>query len=91
MGVVCDVIFSLIAGLPEVHPNFFGVSDGVLQQYENKFSGALMHTGTPSGPALNGLKIFGGRSQRRGDQGGYKCTGEVKCLLLAILIKVPQH
>ena len=24
-------------------------------------------------------------------QGGYKCTGEVKCLFLAILIKIPQH
>ena len=24
-------------------------------------------------------------------QGGYICTGEVKCLFLAILIKVPQH
>ena len=52
MGVVCDVIFSLIAGLPEVYPNFFGVSDGVLQQYEKKFSGPAMHTGTPSGPPL---------------------------------------
>ena len=41
MGVVCDVIFSLIAGLPEVYPNFFGVSDGVLQQYEKKFSGGF--------------------------------------------------
>ena len=24
-------------------------------------------------------------------QGGYICTGEVKCLFLAILIKVPQN
>ena len=52
MGVVCDVIFSLIAGLPEVYPNFFSVSDGVLQQYEKKFFGFPMHTGTPSGPGL---------------------------------------
>ena len=47
MGVVCDVIFSLIAGLPEVYPNFFGVSDGVLQQYEKKFSGGFNAHGDP--------------------------------------------
>ena len=47
MGVVCDVIFSLIAGLPEVYPNFFSVSDGVLQQYEKKFSGGFHAHGDP--------------------------------------------
>ena len=47
MGVVCDVIFSLIAGLPEVYPNFVSVSDGVLQQYEKKFSGGFHAHGDP--------------------------------------------
>ena len=54
MGVVCDVIFSLIAGLPEVYPNFFSVSDGVLQQYEKKFSGGFNAHGDPPGASLAG-------------------------------------
>lgn len=31
MGVAYDVIFSIIAGLPKVYPNFFDVPHGVLQ------------------------------------------------------------
>ena len=60
MGVVCDVIFSLIAGLPEVYPNFFGVSDGVLQQYEKKFSGGFnAHGDPPRGRTRNKKSFFG--------------------------------
>jgi len=48
MSVAYDVIFSVIAGLPKVYPNFFDVPHSVLQQYEEKLRAPLMHTGTPS-------------------------------------------
>ena len=31
MGVAYDIIFSVIAGLPEVYPSFFNLLYGVLQ------------------------------------------------------------
>jgi len=48
MNANYDVIFSVIAGLPKVYPNFVDVPHSVLQQCEEKLRAALMHTGTPS-------------------------------------------
>jgi len=48
MSVAYDVIFSGIAGLPKVYPNFLDVPHSVLQQYEEKRRAPLMHTGISS-------------------------------------------
>jgi len=48
MSVAYDVIFSVIAGLPKVYPNFLDMLHSVLQQYDEKLRAPLMHTGTPS-------------------------------------------
>ena len=48
MSVTYDVIFSVIARLPKVYPNFLDVPYSVLQQCEEKLRAPLMHTGTPS-------------------------------------------
>jgi len=37
------LIFSVIAGLPKVYPNFLDVPHSVLQQCEEKRRGPLMH------------------------------------------------
>jgi len=47
MSVAYDVIFSVIAGLPKVYPNFLDVPHSVLRQCEEKLRAPLMHTGTP--------------------------------------------
>jgi len=52
MSVAYDVIFSVIAVLPKVYPNFFDVPHSVLQQYEEKLRAPLMHTGTTSAYSL---------------------------------------
>ncbi len=52
MGVAYDVIFSVTAGVAKVYPDFLYMSNGIVQRYEEKFRGHLMHTGTPS---ANGL------------------------------------
>jgi len=48
MSSTYDVIFSVIAGLPKVYPNFLDVPHSVLQQCEEKLRAPLMRTGTPS-------------------------------------------
>jgi len=52
MSMAYDVIFSVIAGLPKVYPNFLDVPHIVLQQYEEKLRAPLMHKGTPSAYSL---------------------------------------
>ena len=52
MSVAYDVIFSVIAGLPKVYPNFLDVPHSVLQQYEEKLRAPLMYTWTPSAHSL---------------------------------------
>jgi len=47
MSVAYNVIFSVIAGLPKVYPNFLDVPHSVFQQYEEKLRAPLMHTVTP--------------------------------------------
>jgi len=53
MSVAYDVIFSVIAGLPNVYPNFLDVPHSLLQQYEEKLRAPLMHTLTPSAYSLS--------------------------------------
>ena len=47
MSVAYDVIFSVIAGLPKVCPNFFDVPHIALQKMKKNLRAPLMHTGTP--------------------------------------------
>ena len=54
MGVAYYVIFSVTARVAKFYPNFFDMSHGILQIYEEKFRGHLMHTGTPSANGLIG-------------------------------------
>jgi len=46
MSVAYDVIFSVIAGLPKLYPNFSDAPHSVLQLCEEKLEAPLVHTGT---------------------------------------------
>ena len=61
---VAYVIFSVIAGLPKVYPNFLDVSHSVLQQYEEKLRAPLTHTETPSAKGLSQRRFFWQKDQR---------------------------